>query len=770
MKYYSLQFKLSVMIVLGFFVTSCLVLLIVQHQMTQVLNTSQEAEYGQRLQTILRGLDSYYQRLQRTGMVETYQEDFQQRALAQMQKTQAGSRQQAKFFVLNQQGQFLISPFGEIRGQARDQARRLPAMQQQTAPSFTFVDPQLGELWSVSKVFEPWGWTLGFWVPIVEKYALVNQLNHSLLLVFGGVTLSMVVILLLLARAQLRPITSLSKISAEIAKGRFDHQITIDRPDEIGRLANNFKQMQSAIQQTIASLRSSEENLRTTLDSIGDAVIATDAQGLIVRMNPVAEDLTGWPSVQAIGRPLPEVFHIIHYRTRELLPCPAQQVLGLQERIELPADTVLIARSGKEYQIADSAAPIRRENQQLSGVVLVFRDITQEMILQEQLLQSRKMDTIGQLAGGVAHDFNNMLGGILGAAELLKRRLSPDEKNQKYVGMIVDAAQRAADLTSKLLTFARKQHISSTPVDVHLALNKAFELLQNTVDRRIRIHIALNAPHSMVAGDLSQLQNAFLNLGLNAAQAMPAGGDLHFSTQIQQLDTEYCARSSFELQPGLFLEIEIRDSGQGILPENLERIFEPFFTTKEQGKGTGLGLAAVFGTVQMHHGAITAYSEPGHGSVFHLLLPLSDAPHTAVIAPPALLCGSGRILVIDDEHVMRATAEAILVDLGYTVVLAENGRIGLEYYRRHHSEIDLVLLDMIMPEMNGRDCFLGMKAINPKVKVILSSGFSRSEELTDMRIQGLCGFIQKPYRSITLSRVVAGALKGAANHADMWQG
>lgn len=770
MKYYSLQFKLPLIIVLGFLVTSCLVLLIVQHQMTQVINTGQNLEYGERLQTILQGLDGQYQRLLKTGMVETYQEDFQQRTLQRIRQTYAQNGQQLQPFVLNQQGQLLLSPFGDDPQQSFDPAALVRGLQHSAPASFTYSDPKKGELWCVFKVFEPWNWTLGFVVPVAQKYALINQLNRTLLLVLGGITLIMVVILLALVRAQVQPIVALSKVSAEIAQGKLNHEIPVYRRDEIGDLANNFRQMQTSIQQIIATLRSSEERLRTTLHSIGDAVMTTDTQGLILGMNPVAERLTGWTNAEAGGRPLAEVFHILHAQTRERLDCPAQQVLATQEPVELPAETLLVSRSGKEYHLADSAAPIRRENQQISGVVLVFRDVTEELIVQEQLLQSRKMDTIGQLAGGVAHDFNNMLGGILGSAELLKRRLGPDEKNQKYVGMIVDAAGRAADLTSKLLTFARRQPISSTPVDAHLALGNALELLQNTIDRRIRIHHAFAATHSMVAGDLTQLQNAFLNLGLNAAQAMPDGGDLHLCTQVQQLDAEYCARSAFDLEPGLFLEIEIRDTGQGILPENLERIFEPFFTTKETGKGTGLGLAAVLGTVQMHHGAITAYSEPGQGSLFRLFLPLSDAPHTPVVESADLLRGSGVILVIDDEQVMRATAEAILADLGYTLILAENGRIGLDLYRQRHEEIDLVVLDMIMPEMNGRDCFLHMKAINPKVKVILSSGFSRSEELTDMRVQGLCGFIQKPYRSLTLSRIVAGALQGPASRADMWQG
>jgi PAS domain S-box-containing protein len=520
------------------------------------------------------------------------------------------------------------------------------------------------------------------------------------------------------------------------------------------------------------ALRRSEENLRTTLDSIGDAVIATDAETRVTRMNPVAEKLTGWSAAEAKGQLLEMVFCILNVEDRKPVKNTARHVLQRSEVVTLGGNTLLIAKNGSEHLIADSGAPIRNSANEMVGVVLVFRDVTQEKALQTQLLQIQKMDTIGQLAGGIAHDFNNMLGGIIGAAELLKRRLPEDPKTGKFIGMILDSAGRAAALTSKLLVFARKQHVSSTPVDVHLALGNTVSLLENTIDRRVLIKSELGAEASTVLGDLGQLQNAFLNLGINAAQAMPEGGELSISTQDVVVDKIFCDLSNFELQPGPYLEIVFRDSGHGIPVRNLERIFEPFFTTKERGKGTGLGLAAVFGTVQMHHGSITAYSEVGTGSAFSIMLPLTDVLPEAIdtAAQLQLQTGTGLILVVDDEPVMRATSEMILNDLGYEVLLAENGRVGLELFRKRQSEINLVLLDMIMPEMNGQECFHCMRKIDPAARIVLSSGFTRIDDLKVLREAGLVGFIRKPYRSVALSRIVAAALSDDEKEATLWGG
>lgn len=533
-------------------------------------------------------------------------------------------------------------------------------------------------------------------------------------------------------------------------------------------LANH--DLEQRVEERTEELQQSEENLRITLDSIGDAVIATDTLGQVVRMNPMAEKLTGWSREDAEGQPLEEVFHIIGEESRQPLASPVERILASGDIAVLDPGTLLLTRNGKELKIADSGAPIYNSSGGTIGVVLVFRDVTEEQAIQEQLRQSQKMEAVGLLAGGVAHDFNNMLGGILGAAELLARHLPDDPKSEKFLHMITDSAERAAELTANLLSFARKQPISSTPIDVHVALRNTVSLLKNTLDRRVEIDVDLAAEASVVVGDLSQLQNAFLNLGINASQAMPEGGRLSVVTRVISLDEAYCEMSSFELTPGPYLEIEFQDTGCGIEKSNLGQIFDPFFTTKSSGKGTGLGLASVLGTLQQHKGAVNVYTELGEGTAFHLFLPLVKQEAFHLNTATELVPGKGRILIVDDEAVMRATAGAILESLGYEILVAEDGRRGLALFEQRWQEIDLVLMDMIMPEMNGRDCFAEMRKIDPSVRVLLSSGFTRVDDLNDLRAAGLMGFIRKPYYSSALSRVVAAALNTDPSHGDLWGG
>ena len=396
---------------------------------------------------------------------------------------------------------------------------------------------------------------------------------------------------------------------------------------------------------------------------------------------------------------------------------------------------------------------------------IFFLDITErkkaeeeKKKLQEQLVQAQKMEAVGTLAGGVAHDFNNMLGGIIGAAEMLSLYLPGDGKAEKFHRLIIEAAGRAADLTGKLLTFSRNSPRESSAVDVHEVISETVVLLENTIDKRIKITVSFKAESSVLIGDASQLQSAFLNLGINSSHAMPDGGTIEISTETQVLDPVFCEASTFHLIPGEYIEIGIRDTGCGIKPDHLSRLFEPFFTTKEQGRGTGLGLAAVYGTVQQHNGSIIAYSEVGVGTTFQILLPVAEGNQVVKESIPRTMKGEGRILIVDDEKVMRETAKAILEDLGYDVLVAENGREGLDFYRAQQDRIDLVILDMIMPVMNGRDCFYLLRESDPDVRVILSSGFTQEDDLETMRSDGLCGFIHKPYRRCSLSQVVHGVL------------
>ncbi|MBP7563410.1 MAG: PAS domain-containing protein, partial [Candidatus Cloacimonetes bacterium] len=375
--------------------------------------------------------------------------------------------------------------------------------------------------------------------------------------------------------------------------------------------------------------------------------------------------------------------------------------------------------------------------------------------LTEQLLHSQKMDAIGQLAGGVAHDFNNVLSAIMGSAEMLKLSSLPQEKQLDFINVIITAAKRAGDLTQKLLTFSRKGIKASTPVDCLKIVSDTISLLKHTLNKNISISMESRTTQHTIIGDDSLLQNALVNMGINASHAMPEGGSLIFTLENLELDEEYCHLSPFDIKPGTYLEISVRDTGIGMPPEILSRVFEPFFTTKDQGKGTGLGLAMVYGMVQEHGGAITVYSELGNGTVFHIYLPVvSDISRPADLHEETIY-GTGTILLIDDEELIRITASAILSSLGYQVILAENGEEGVLIFKENMGKIDLIILDMIMPVMGGRETFYHIREISESVPVIIASGFAKEEDMKALKKQGVGGFLQKPFRRAELAEMVA---------------
>ncbi|MBN2713557.1 MAG: PAS domain-containing protein [Planctomycetes bacterium] len=387
-------------------------------------------------------------------------------------------------------------------------------------------------------------------------------------------------------------------------------------------------------------------------------------------------------------------------------------------------------------------------------------DITEQRRLEERIRQSEKMDAIGQLAGGIAHDFNNQLAGIMGYTDLLRSRLD-DEHLKPYVEKTLLAARRAGDLAKKLLTFSRQGHFEARPIDVHVIVREVTDILQHSIDKRIVIRQDLEADPATLVGDPGQIQNAILNLAINASDAMPNGGELIFATALTNLDRAYCDTIPYEINPGQYVNITITDNGCGIPKDQQKRIFEPFFTTKEVGKGTGMGLAAVYGTVKRHGGAINVYSEVGHGTTFRLYFPAQD--QTTIQAEPKAntisVSGEATVLVVEDEELLRDMAAEMLSSFGYTVSVADNGESALHYYRDRWHEIDLVILDMIMPKMNGSETYRAMKKINPGVKVLLASGYSINGTAKELLDEGVQGFIQKPFHAAELSAKAAAALK-----------
>lgn len=639
---------------------------------------------------------------------------------------------------------------------------------------FEFKDTRGDPLWVIGGYFEPLQWSIAYIVSEQDKNAQANSLSRQLasiiLVVFFG---SFFLIFLIVSRLT-RPVSELTKASIAMADGNLDFNLPKSSTSEIALLTHSFSVMRISIRNQLSDFereikerrlaekfsRQKETDLNITLNSIGDAVITTDASGLITRMNPVAEMLTGWDSKEAVGQLLSNVLTLYDEFDSETLHLNLVDiVLGKKDGESFPEYSILHARDGAQYRVSDSAAPIRDSGSVIVGIVIVFRDITKESALQDQLQHSQKMDAIGQLAGGVAHDFNNVLGGILGASDLLLQMTDEPDKRD-LLQMIIKTVRRASDLTQKLLTFGRKGRIQSTPIDAHTAIAHAVAILKRSIDKRISLVVKTEAEASVVIGDVSLLQNAILNLGINAAHAMPEGGAITIETNLIELDPVYCSASPFELVPGQYLEISVSDTGEGIEPTNLNKIFEPFFTTKERGKGTGLGLSAVYGTIQQHNGAIMVYSELGRGTVFRIYLPLVDEEEGVVQQDVMELVvpGSGCILVVDDEEMIRVTAKATLVSLGYDVILADNGKTGLERYKNNHQNIDAILLDMVMPEMDGRDCFRGLQKINPDVRVVLASGFSVREDVDEMVVSGLKDVIRKPYSAAEVSQALANAM------------
>jgi len=312
-----------------------------------------------------------------------------------------------------------------------------------------------------------------------------------------------------------------------------------------------------------------------------------------------------------------------------------------------------------------------------------------------------------------------------------------------------------------LLAFSRKGQRNTVQVRTDTTIHEVISLLERTVDKKITLETRLIAKNTCVIGDPMLLQNALLNLGVNARDAMPEGGVIRFATANVELDAAYCQSAAGNLSPGAYIEISVSDTGVGMTKEIIEHVFEPFYTTKEVGKGTGLGLAAVYGTITDHHGSISIYSEPGIGSIFKIYLPLATEKSMEVVSGEELIHGSGGVLLVDDEELIRVVGQALLEGMGYRVYLAGDGEQALEVYAREKDQISLVILDMIMPNMDGKEALAKLLESDPDIRVLMSSGYHQERIVDELTMLGASGFLQKPYHRKELGLAIARALSPA---------
>ena len=511
------------------------------------------------------------------------------------------------------------------------------------------------------------------------------------------------------------------------------------------------------------ALRESEDRYRKIFNAPSDAIFIHDASNArVLDVNDATLKMFGYTSKEEILSEKPEnlVLNQNKATIEEALKRIKKAASGKPQQFEWLSKR----KDNTTFSVEVTLKSIIIDDQKC--VVAVVRDITERKLaeeerarLTEQLHQGHKMDALGQLAGGVAHDFNNMLNGIMGAAELIRLKQDDTESVDEYVDLIIKSSEKAGNLTKQLLTFSRKAKKSSSDIDVGLIVNETVSLLKRTINKAVEIKVEKLAEKTNIVGDDYLIQNCLINMGINAEHAMPGGGVLKFTLENVFLDKNYCSLSPFNLYPGEYLKVSVADTGEGMTPEIVMHIFEPFFTTKDQGKGTGLGLAAVHGTIYEHNGAITVYSEENKGTVFHIYLPVSENHTAEKKKTETLVRGSGTVLLIDDEELIRKVGKSQLEQLGYDVITAENGQIGLDILKEKHGKIDIVILDMIMPVMGGRETFSKIREFDKSVPVLISSGFSREDDLEEMKTQGLEGFLHKPFLIDQLALRLSEAVK-----------
>ena len=495
--------------------------------------------------------------------------------------------------------------------------------------------------------------------------------------------------------------------------------------------------------------------LALIVDSSEDAIIAKDLDGVITHWNKGSERIYGYTAEEAIGR---SIAMLVPKDRQDEVPAILQQIRRGESMAHL--ESIRVAKDGRHLNVVISAAPIRDHGGAILGASVIVRDVTQQKRVEDQFRQAQKMEAVGRLAGGVAHDFNNILGIITACTEFLRDRVQDSGSQAQYVETIKKAAQRGASLTRQLLTFSRKQSIRPRILDLNERLREVSKLLRPLMGDDVEILIVPRADSALVEADPGQFDQVVLNLAVNGRDAMPRGGKLILETATIDFD-EHFTRQHPPLTPGRYVMLAVSDNGSGMDAETLAHIFEPFFTNKETGKGTGLGLTTVYGIVQQSKGYIWVYSEPGRGTTFRMYLPSAEHKIGVAHAPEAELVlprGDGvSVLLVEDDEMMRVLTRQVLKDHGFTVFEAGDGKAALDYVVSHPTRIDLLLTDVVMRGLSGPELVLCLADSHPNLKVIYMSGYAGELIAEHGGLQGNT-LLEKPFTRGALLKAIHAAL------------
>lgn len=492
--------------------------------------------------------------------------------------------------------------------------------------------------------------------------------------------------------------------------------------DGQGRIIAGLEAVREVTEQVRAerSLRESEQRFRTLFEESKDVFYISTAEGRFLDINPAGVELFGYGSKE-------ELMNVNIGKDIYAYPQDRKRFSDLVALTGYAKDYEVLMRrkNGDKLWVLITSTALRDRKGNLTGYRGVIRDVTEHKKLEQQLLQSQKMEAIGLLAGGIAHDFNNILTAIIGYGNLLKKQLKDNDRQRGYAEQVLESANRAARLTKSILAFSRKQVLKPEAVDLNAAIARVEKLLVRLIGEDILLKAVLHGADMTVMADSTQIEQVLINLATNARDAMPKGGSLIIETSIETLDKEHADAYGLR-EPGKYAAVTVEDTGSGFDEETQSRIFEPFFTTKESGKGTGLGLSIVHGIIHQHGGHIMVDSRPGEGTRFKFFLPLVQAvtDHTPAAAIDAPAGGSETVLLAEDDGTVRGLIRRILEDAGYAVLAASDGEEALRLHQENGDRIRLLILDVVLPRKNGKEVFDEIRRMAPEIRSLFISGYT----------------------------------------------
>ena len=612
-------------------------------------------------------------------------------------------------------------------------------------------------------------WTLVGQRTVRAATSTARGFLQRILLITAGIAVLGALMAWRLARGVTRPLVELTHAAEAIAGGNYSRRARVSRQNEIGRLGGAFNRMAEEIEARVRAMRASENRFRSLVTASAQIVWSTDADGNVVESLSTWQAFTGQSLEQMRGTGW---VHAVHPDDREGALNAWKR--ALERRSSFVSEFRLRRHDGEYRWFVSRGVPVLETNGRIREWVGTCSDVTEHKQAEqrlrqkeEELRQSQKMEAVGRLAGGIAHDFNNLLTAILGPADMARDQIPADHPARRELDDIRTAALRASELTRQLLTFGRQQVVKSEPLDLNDIVRDSGRLLGRLLGEQIDLDISVAAEPCTLIADRSHIEQIVLNLAVNSRDAMPDGGHLTIETRYVELSREFADRHP-NVRPGHYVLLAVSDTGRGMDAEILAHAFEPFFTTKEAGRGTGLGLATVYGIVHQSGGHVFAYSEVGKGTTFNIYLPrasevrgpTAEPARTGSASTPAR-GGTETILLAEDDNAIRALTIRLLTRSGYKVIAADRGEVALDLAREHPGQIQLLVTDVVMPGMSGVDLWQHLREERPGCRVLFLSGWASDAIVRHGVIDSNTPFLQKPFTAESLIRSIRDVLDRA---------